>query len=166
MMVAASPLSAQQIGTVSVHGAAIRSLAPDEPAWRGGVRVDISFVAGRFTLGPEAGLYFTGPEAMGAAGGRGENVVTLGGVGRRYFTSGGWRPFVVAGLGWYGWESSRPTAPTGSYLSGSAGLGVVRAVAGAGSGPSVEARLHQQLAGDVRGTRRFVTLTAGLTLGW
>jgi len=163
---AAAALGAQQIGALSLHGAGVVGLSP-ETGVHTGARFDISFVVGAFSLGPELGLYFTGPASLGAHPGRGENVFTYGAVARRWIRAGSWRPFVVAGLGRYTWESSREDAPTGEYFSGSVGLGMLRALTTSGTGLSAELRFHQLLQNTgVQGTRQFVTLTAGASFGW
>lgn len=156
-----------QFGAFTLHGAAVRGLKPDDATVRSGLRADLTFVIKRFSLGPEAGVYFTGPKAVSPNPDRGENVITVGGVTRFRLADGSWRPYLVGGLGVYGWESSRPGYATGTEVSGSLGVGLLRIVTGSGTGLSGELRLHQQLArSPLTTTRRFVTITAGITLGW
>jgi hypothetical protein len=156
-----------QFGAFTVHGAAVRGLKPDDATVRGGLRADFTFVIERFSLGPEAGVYFTGPKAVSPNPDRGENVLTVGGVTRFRFSDGSWRPYLVGGLGVYGWESNRPGYATGTEVSGSLGLGLLRVLTPRGTGLGGELRLHQQIArSPLTTTRRFVTLTVGITLGW
>ncbi len=160
-------LVAQEIGTLTVQAGLAGSLRPSTGSVHPAVRLDLSFVTGRFSLGPEVAAYATGPDSLGAHEGRGENVVTLGAATRYQLRAADLRPYLTAGLGAYFWESSHPTAPTGTYLSGSVGAGVFRSLNAAGSGLGIEARLHQVLQHTgLSTTRRFATLTAGFTLGW
>jgi hypothetical protein len=166
-LLVATPVRSQQFGSATLHGALVWSATPSDGTPRLGARADLGFVLGRFGLGPEVGAYFTGPAAEGASGRRGENVVTVGGVARYRLGSGTIVPYLVVGFGSYTWESARQGYPTGTYFSGSAGLGLLRWLRGRTIGLSAEARLHQLLQSTgLTSGRRFVAVTAGVTFGW
>ncbi len=163
---AVRPALAQETGAFTVHLGAASSVSPKGDGVRPSVTGDLSFVAGPFSLGPELGVYFTGADSL-SPNTRPESAVTLGGVVRYRFRRGAWSPHGVIGMGAYWWDSVHPAAPTGTYFSGSLGAGVSREVGRRGSRVQAEARLHQLIARTGRqGTRRFVAIGVGFSLGW
>jgi hypothetical protein len=157
---------AQETGALTVQVGATSSLVPKGDGLRPNINADLSFVVGPFSLGPELGVYFTGADSL-SPNSRPESVFTLGGVTRYRFGAGTWSTHAVLGLGVYWWDSNHPLAPTGTYVSGSLGTGVSRGVGRRGSRVQAEVRLHQVLARTGGpGTRRFLSIGAGFSLGW
>lgn len=148
----------QQIGELTLHGGATVGLSPEGQGLRPAVNASLSFLLGPIALGPELGFYVTGPDSLSAGGGP-ENAFTGGGVLRFRLSPAA---YLVGGAGAYWWDSQRE--PSGTYFSGSIGVGLRL---GSGSGPSVEARLHQLLQNTGReGTRTFLMIGAGYRLRW
>jgi hypothetical protein len=74
-LVISGPLQAQDTGSLLLLGGVTAPLDPSESA-RGGVHASMAFVTGRFSLGPEAGWYFTAGNEFSPSS-RPENTVIL-----------------------------------------------------------------------------------------
>jgi hypothetical protein len=153
LLCGATPLPAQQIGELALHGGIASGLSGGMPA---SVMIagSFSFVKSRFSFGPEV---------MYAAGGN-RHVIAWGGVARFKLVNGALRPYLVGGLGSYNWEAEN-RVNTGLF-SGSVGAGVLIGHS-ATRQMQIEARWHDNLQNiDNPGPWRLLSITAGLRLGW
>lgn len=157
-------LEGQDIGGLTLQGGTTIPIDPDESV-RAGFNGSITFVVGRFALGPELGWYFTaGPEHSPSR--RPENVVTVGAVTRYDLTRGRWRPFLVGGAGVQYWESTREGYPTDNAWELSGGVGLRQAITGWPLAVSGELRGHTSLQSSGLQRRTFMTATVGLSWRW
>ncbi len=153
----APAMTAQDVGTAGLHLGVARAIDEASEAGAGGVgvRAHLAFRAGRFALGPEAAIDFVGA---------GQRVLQAGGVARMDFRTGGWRPYVVGGLGSYTWQV--PNRFQLDLVGASLGGGILRR-ADRGPALGLEARYHWSLQGTGGGGRRdLLTLAGGLHLVW
>lgn len=182
-LVPATPLAAQSFtGEFRVQG--IGAYAPSvgrspgyqepigPPAGNGlaGFAGDLSFITGRFRLGPE-GSVLRGSE---------RRVWSLGGIARYELGSGNLRPYGLLGGGAYFWDRETlidlPPEYGGPYPSWgsdasvfaiSAGGGMILGVPGSRLAATAEVRFHQSFANDhYKGTRSLVTIGLGGRVAW
>jgi len=133
-----------------------------------GVTGDLSFVAGRFRLGPEA-FVLRGPD---------RRIWSIGGVARYELKSGHIRPYGVLGTGLYSWDRpiviDVPPTPAFDSWGSDASLLSMSLGGGASFGASesrleatAEVRIHRNLARpELTGARSMVTLGLGGRFAW
>lgn len=140
---------------------------PDGGAMAGGMW-DISFIAGRFRLGPE-GFVLRGPE---------RRVWSVGGIARYELGSSGIRPYGLVGAGAYFWDREyllepqlgEPYLTWGSdvnLFSMSLGGGVSVGSPGGRLSAIAEFRMHRNLQRNAEaGSRPAVSLGLGGRVSW
>ena len=149
-------LAAQYVGEVSASGGLGYGAGVHPAAVSAGGTVSLSLWTRRFTLGPE-GLY----QRLG----QGDYVLSLGGVARVPLAHGPVRPFATVGLGYYSWRARR--AVSLDLLAGSLGGGAELGSPRRHVAWTMEGRVHSSLqrTGGA-GSRRFVTMAAGMRVRW
>lgn len=161
----ARPIQSQETGTLVVLGGLTAPLDPSGTA-RGAVHASMAFVTGRFSLGPEAGWYFTGSTEHSPSS-RPENTVIVGGVARYDLArQAAWRPYLAGGMGLQFWESSRGGFATENAFDLNLGLGLRQVPASFPLGVTAELRLHTSLQSADLDGRTFLTGTIGLGWRW
>ena len=141
---------------------------PPESSPMGGVTGDLSFVAGRFRLGPE-GFVLRGPD---------RRVWSVGGVARYEGGTSPVRPYGLLGAGLSWWDRPIVIAvpPTPAFrswgsdanlVSLSLGAGMIFGAPGARFGATAEFRFHRTLdRPEFTGPRSMITLGVGGRIAW
>ena len=143
-------------------------MGPPPSSPMAGIMGDLSFIAGRFRLGPE-GFVLRGPD---------RRVWSVGGAARYELGGSDLRPFVVAGAGWYFWDREifidvPPTPAFASWgsdvssasLSGGGGLSV--GTPGGRVAGTAELRFHRAFERpEFTGARTMVSLALGARIAW
>jgi hypothetical protein len=143
-------------------------MGPPRSSPMAGVMGDLSFIAGRFRLGPE-GFVLRGPD---------RRVWALGGAARYELGGSEVRPFAVAGAGLYWWDREilidvPPTPAFASWgsdvnafsLSGGAGLSL--GTPGGRLAGISELRFHRTFKRpEFTGARTMVSLALGARIAW
>ena len=154
--------------SVSAGAANQDPMGPPRSSPMAGAMADLSFIAGRFRLGPE-GFVLRGPD---------RRVWSLGGAARYELGGSDVRPFAVAGAGVYWWDREilidvPPTPAFASWgsdvssfsLSGGAGLSLGSPDARL-AGVS-ELRFHRSFRQpEFTGPRTRVSLSLGVRIAW
>lgn len=161
----AGRLCAQETGTLVVLGGVTAPLDPSGST-RGAVHASMAFVTGRFSLGPEAGWYFTGGIEHSPSS-RPENTVIVGGVARYDLVrQATWRPYLAGGMGIQFWESSRGGYSTENAFDLNLGLGLRHMPVSFPLGVTAELRLHTSLQSADLDGRTFLSATVGVGWRW
>ncbi|HEX9895222.1 MAG TPA: hypothetical protein VGA78_14920 [Gemmatimonadales bacterium] len=163
-LLAARPVGAQETGALLLQGGLTAPLDPSEGP-RAGFNTSLTFVVGRFALGPEIGWYFTAGRELSPSS-RPENTVTTGGVARYDLAGRGWRPYLTGGMALQFWESARGGYPTENAFDVSGGVGLRQVPSRSPIGLAAEFRIHTSLQSADLDGRTFLTATVGLGWRW
>jgi len=140
---------------------------PNDSPMAGGMW-DISFITGRFRLGPE-GFVLRGPE---------RRVWSLGGIARYEFGSSGIRPYGLIGAGAYFWDREYLLEPPlgAPFLTWGSDVNLFSVSLGGGLSVGsprsrlsaiAELRMHRNLQqNDEAGSRPMVSLGLGGRVSW
>jgi hypothetical protein len=145
-------------------------VGPPQGSALAGVSADLSFIVGRFRLGPET-LILRGPS---------RRVWSLGGVARYEFGSASIRPYAVGGVAAYFWSREilfdfpgEPGSPylqwqsDVNYFTMNAGVGIVVGSPGKRAALTSEFRAHRSFQnGGGAGVRSLLSLGVGARIVW